>query len=30
MRMGGVELVGPAVKKLCDMEDDDVEAWEED
>ncbi|KAK1246044.1 hypothetical protein MKX07_005113 [Trichoderma sp. CBMAI-0711] len=31
MKMGGAELVGPAVKKLCDMDDDDdVEAWEED
>ncbi|KAL7811608.1 hypothetical protein V8C26DRAFT_218088 [Trichoderma gracile] len=25
-----IKVVGPAVKKLCDMEDDDVEAWEED
>ncbi|TFB02599.1 hypothetical protein CCMA1212_005405 [Trichoderma ghanense] len=31
MRMDGVELVGPAVKKLCNMDDDDVEveSWEE-
>ncbi|KAH0489612.1 hypothetical protein TgHK011_010032 [Trichoderma gracile] len=25
-----IKVVGPAVKKLCDMEDDDVEAWEAD
>ncbi|KAL6887300.1 hypothetical protein HDV57DRAFT_488504 [Trichoderma longibrachiatum] len=25
-----IKLVGPAVKKLCDMDDDDMEAWAED